>query len=189
MAEVEQREKFEKIKMLAEQKDAGALFKLGSYYFKGLIVEQDLVKAAELHIQALQNGYTEVCYEKDGETFLPTLEELVEIYKQVDLWRIRRDYSHYYECYAGSGDDYSYSGIDDCNVFSPYHDYVKKVIVDKDNKLVAIAISARVYVGSVTPTFFVDGTIKGVNSYDESCSRMDGPEDWGHRDKYTLVKR
>ena len=189
MTEVEQREEFEKIEKQANEGDAQALFKLGSYYFRGLVVEQDFAKAAELHLKAFQSGYSEVCYEKEGEVFVPELSQLVEIYKQLDLWRIRKDYSHYHEYYAGCGDDYSYSGVDDYNIFSPYHSFVKKVIVDKDYKFVGLSIEARVYVGSVTPTLFVDGTIKGSNSYDESCSRMDGPEDWGHRDRYTLVKR
>ncbi len=189
MTEAERKEKFAEIESLAKQGDAEGLFKLGCYYYQGLVVEQDIVKAAELHLKAIENGYSEVCYEKQEETFKPTFEQLVEIYKQASEWRIRRDYYHYHEYYAGSGDDYSYGGIDDYCIFSPYHDFVKKVILDKDNKFIGLSISARVYVGSVTPTFFVDGTIKGRNSYDESCSRMDGPEDWGHRDKYTLVKK
>lgn len=188
MEENKQREEFEQVKNLAKQGDAEALFKLGSYHFRGLLVEKDVEKAADLHIKAFQAGFSEVCFEKDGEEFTPTLIELIEIYKQATLWRIRHDYYHYHEYYAGSGDDYSYQGIDDYCIFSPYHKLVKKVIVGKENEFAGVAISARVYIGSLTPTLFVDGTLIGSNEFDEMCPRMDGPEDWGYRDKYTLVK-
>ena len=125
---------------------------------------------------------------KEGETFCPTLEQLIAIYSQAAQWGLKYEYSHYHEYYAGSGDDYSYSGTVVYTIFSPEHKYIKKIVVDSGDNFTAIEISARVYFGSLTPTLYIDGRVKGANEYDESCPRMDGPEDWGYRDKYTLVK-
>jgi len=173
---------------LANQGDAQAQYNLGDCYFNGLDVEKDILMAAQWHFKARQNGIKPFQFEKDGEVYEPTLEELVELYKQIESWRIKNHYSYYHEYYAGMGDDYSSSG----DAYIPLinsieYNTVNKVIVT-DNKFAGVNITAKCYLGSLNITLYTNGKIDGINVKDESCPRMDGPEDWGYRDEFTLVK-
>lgn len=179
---------FKKWLDLAMQGDAQAQNNVGDCYFNGLDVEKDLVKAAEWHVKARQNGVKPYIFEKDGEAYEPTKEELIELYKQIASWRIKNHYSYYHEYYAGMGDDYSSSGDAYMTLINSIeYNAVKKVIV-VNNEFAGVDVTAKCYLGSLNITFYTNGKRVGINVKDESCPRMDGPEDWGYRDEFTLVK-
>lgn len=181
-------ENFLNARKLTSQGDGQAQYDLGCYYFCGLVVDENISKAANYHFYAMHRG-VDFCFEKDGKPYKPTYNEFINIYKQMSCFQVKYSYSYYYECNAGCGDDFAIADTVYLPLFVPNKKIVEKIILDKDCNFIAVTIKAETHTCILHPTFYIDGVIEGRNYSNDISPNIEDMEDWGYRDSYELVKK